>query len=143
MNKIIIDNKGFAITSTIYGFLVLFLIVLLSILAILRSENNRSIIVSERIENNTFLKTEKTGVYDDDTTSFLAPQRGKYYFDIIHNDGNENTNGCYVYLPSNGELAVDSGIIKINSELANVLGCTEISNVASIKINEFYVAGIE
>jgi hypothetical protein len=140
------NNKGFAITATIYGFLVLFLIILLSVLAVLRSENNRSITISESIDNNTFLYNEEVyaeivrignGNYTEKNT------RGKYYLRFKYNadSGNSNIEDCYVYLPNNSKISVDGGVLKINDTTASVFGtaCNN-SNISEVYIIERYVA---
>ena len=148
------NNKGFAITATIYSFLVLFLIILLSILAILRSENNRSITVSERIEANTFLYNEVA--YDTDEyrissgNSLGNLKRGKYYLILIDNYRNAKNAAsdhstiydCYVYFPQSGIFSLEDGVLKVNGNNAIIYGETttgcsnaNLSEVIIIKSN--------
>ena len=77
------NNKGFAITATIYGFLILFLIILLSVLSVMRSQNNRSITISEKIENKLFPINEVVIGSPQENDFSMITKRGKYYANVF------------------------------------------------------------
>lgn len=138
------NNKGFAITATIYGFLVLFLIILLCVLATMRSENNRSLIISDKIDKRTFLYNE-TKLDPSETLTFPVTNlsRGKYYITLVKSSGTYDN--CYFYLPSNSTLKLEGNILKITRDgtdtNAKIYGtnCNN-SGITEIKLVKHYNA---
>lgn len=132
-----LNNKGFAITATIYGLLVLFLIVLLSILSLLRFRIKNATNISDNIEKNVFLKNEVIQI-SDSVTSYYTKYRAKYYFDT------NNASDCYVYLPKYSTLIVSDGKVQIYSLSGTqdnpYIGNCENSGITDIKIKKYYVA---
>lgn len=118
-----LNNKGFAITATIYGFLVLFLIVLLSVLAVLKTDNSRSVAISESIARNTFLEVED--VYPNNLTITNGGEykgsydkklvRGKYYFRFRKSTNQVDSTEYYTYLPQGWYFNVEGNVLKISN----------------------------
>lgn len=98
------NNKGFAITGILYGVLLLFLMVLISLLSVLVFRLNRFTTlvdeVSSDMENKNLVEINET---IDTTKYYQTPYRGKYTFTI-----NGTTTKCYAYLPKNIALKTDS-----------------------------------
>ena len=97
------NNKGFAITGILYGVLLLFLMVLISLLSVLVFRLNRFTTlvdeVSGDMENKNIVASDKIDEYNANITSdgyFQTPYRGKYTFKV-----NGTTTECYAYLPKN------------------------------------------
>lgn len=135
------NNKGFAITATIYGFLILFLIILLSVLSVMRSQNNRSITISEKIENKLFPSVEVTTDSPETITEYSITKRGKYYIRLIKTSGNPVDN-CTIYLPNSGTLKVESNTLKLNGNNITIYNSsgTAINNsgIESFVITKYY-----
>lgn len=91
-----LNNKGFAITATLYTLFVLFLMILVSILAGL---STRKRLLEKSIEaiSDEYHGTNYEGNYHEMTT---APVTGKYVF----SDGSHE---CYTYLKKGTELKID------------------------------------
>lgn len=97
------NNKGFAITSIIYGLMLLFVVIITSFLSILVGRNRRMDEVVEGVYES--LKYEeititKDSFIENDNTSYGTPKRALYHFDI----DNDGTNECSSYLPKNTAL---------------------------------------
>lgn len=108
------NNKGFAITGMLYGVLLLFLMVLLSLLYVLVTRINRLTTLNEEVKKVvedktiTAIATEFTDGY------YITTMRGKYVINI-----NGNTDDCYAYLPKDILLKIN------NSKLSYLLPDTE------------------
>jgi len=107
------NNKGFAITGILYGVLLLFLMVLISLLSVLVFRLNRFTTlvdeVSSDMENKNIVASDKIDEYNANITNdghFQTPYRGKYTFKV-----NGTTTECYAYLPKNIVLKIDSNTI--------------------------------
>jgi hypothetical protein len=141
------NNKGFAITATIFGFLILFLMVLLAVLTTLRSENNRSLTISERIDDNTFLYKEiiyQENIRLTDGGSLSGYPRGKYYLNFRYSSDVSNVvnNNCYIYVPQKAKISLTEGILKINDNSATILGNNCSNNgITEVLIVKSFIAG--
>lgn len=125
------NNKGFAITSIIYGLMLLFVLMIASFLTILVGRNRRmdDLISSvqdtleyETIEvkydtgdNKFYVKNLETSeqVKSENADIYVTPKRAKYSFDKI-------ISGCIVYLPKNTVVITNS--IKTDSSLGLYYG---------------------
>lgn len=95
-----LNNKGFAITSVLYGLLILFVLLVGSYLTILTARKNRQDKITENIETKYYYsKMSGDMTLEDD---FTAPYTGKYIFD--------NNEKCYIYL-AKGSVLDKSDII--------------------------------
>ena len=129
------NNKGFAITATIYGFLILFLIILLSVLSVMRSQNNRSITISEKIENKLFPVNETIITGDDlkeNNYNDVVKKRGKYYANVFCGTAT---------LPQNyhfyaGKSSNINNITLYNEKGEKVTDCT----ISSMVITKYYTS---
>ena len=138
------NNKGFAITSTIYGFLILFLIILLSVLSVMRSQNNRSIIISDKISKNAFINIadgDEITVDPQVSNNFsMVTSRGKYYARIMK--GTTVAEDCYFYAPDDSSMILESGVVKINNNVITLYkdGSTFInSGITEVFVTKYYV----
>ncbi len=115
------NNKGFAITGILYTLLILFLTVMVSVLAGLRSKKNmleQSIIPLEDSFKGTKLSTNQV---QQAKNSKVAPVDGKYEFLVTFLDSDTRT--CYAYLTKNTKI--DDNIIFTRKE------CNEYSSTTS------------
>lgn len=97
------NNKGFAITSIIYGLMLLFVVIITSFLSILVGRNRRMDELAEGVYES--LKYEeiiitKDSFTENDNTSYGTPKRALYHFDI----DKDGTVECLSYLPKNTAL---------------------------------------
>lgn len=122
------DNRGFAITATIYGFLVLFLIILLCLLSTIRFRNNNSVILDEKISSSVFpdeLSHDVSGEIGE------VYENGKYHLRLFK--GDRIIEGCYVYLPKKTEFKINLANELVYSILGNetkiaIYGGTDCTN---------------
>lgn len=104
-----LNNKGFAITSVLYGLLILFILLVGSFLTILTARKNRVDKITSKIEKNYYFSHTSDEITIEDIYTFRAPYTGKY---IFNNDDN-----CYIYLAKNDKLdKIDSSIISCSIE---------------------------
>ncbi len=106
------NNKGFAITGILYTLLILFLTVMVSVLAGLRSKKNmleQSIIPLEDSFKGTELSTTQV---QQAKNNKVAPVDGKYEFLVTFLDNDNRT--CYAYLTKNTKI--DDNIIFTRKE---------------------------
>ena len=108
-----LNNKGFAITSVLYGLLILFVLLVGSYLTILTARKNRVDIITSRIEKNNYFSHTSNEIVIEDINTFKAPYTGKY---ILNYNESENDD-CYIYLKK------EDGI-----NIANIVGGCTISN---------------
>lgn len=100
-----LNNKGFAITSVLYGLLILFVSLVGTYLTILVSKMNRLSNISEDINDYYALNKEvykSPTVYGEQINlPFTAQYTGKYKF-IVNFDG--DTLNCYSYIAKGTEI---------------------------------------
>lgn len=116
-----LNNKGFAITGILYSVLVLFLMILVSMLSLLSSRQNRLYVLTGSIKeemeskNNITIQeftsdSNERHISNPINTSlasyYITDYRGKYELTI---NGNRT---CYSYLPSNILIRINNGQIK-------------------------------
>ena len=105
------NNKGFAITSIIYGLMLLFVVVMTSLLSVLigRNRRNDELLVGVResleypeinikIKNKQFefdISNDNDVLLNEEKNLYVTQKRGKYIF-----EGTEKTN-CEKFLPKN------------------------------------------
>lgn len=96
------NNKGFAITSTLYTIFILFIMLLLSILAGL---STRKKILEKSVE--TLEKSYSESEFENITiTNNLAPVTGKYQVEFKAGNGNATiTLSCYSYLKKGTDVS--------------------------------------
>lgn len=122
------NNKGFAITSIIYGLMLMFVVIITSFLSILIGKNRRvdeliegvyeSVLYDEIIvkyadtdkkfyidKNDNNVYNEADGdIISEDINVFVTPKKALYHFDVDNNIGVE----CSSYLPKNTVLILGS-----------------------------------
>lgn len=114
------NNKGFAITGILYGVLLLFLMVLISLLSVLVFRLNRFTTLVDEVSGDMEMKKDNTATHISSSITtvntsitnnnyFQTPYRGKYTFTIITI---HETRECYAYLPKNIVLEIKSNRIK-------------------------------
>ena len=124
------NNKGFAITSIIYGLMLLFVLVITSFLSILVGRNRRiDELVNSIYEDISYKAIEvKTTDFENENNSYVTEKRGLYYFE---------PNKCYVYLPKNVVLVTgafkDSDKSQINEIYYNVGGDEKLEEYINIE----------
>lgn len=86
------NNKGFAITSIIYGLMLLFVVVVSSFLSILIGRNRRIDELIEGVYETLEFKENVVALTDFDLEKevYVTPKRGMYYF---------SDSDCRAYLP--------------------------------------------
>lgn len=127
------NNKGFAISGILYGVLILFLTILLSILHIMVVRVNRLSALNEEITKSV----EETGSitpaldtkYKDSNINFTTKIRGKY--EILLNENANNK--CIAYLPKNIMLYVSEN--KLQYATANEEGNIDLNNLTLNNLN--------
>lgn len=82
-----LNNRGFAITSVLYGLLILFVLLTGSYLSILGAKKNRLDVITSDIEKRYAFENKLEGTISGD--SFEAPCVGKYILG--------NGNSVYLY----------------------------------------------
>jgi len=130
------NNKGFAITSIIYGLMLLFIMIITSFLSMLVGRNRRidellesvydNVSYEKIVVNTTDFNTESTGV-----KAYITEKRALYEFDI-------NGIECTSYLPNN-TLLVTGDVMSDSSDSLyySVGGGVELSNYSKVQcINE-------
>lgn len=127
-----LNNKGFAITATIYGLLVLFLIVLLSILASLKFRITSAINMTDSIEKSLFFKKEVAVADSGFITEYKAIVDGKYYFDT------NSSSNCYVYLLRDSTLKVNGNKLQIDGVSSLYVGNCSNSGITNFKMKKYY-----
>lgn len=107
------NNKGFAITGILYGVLLLFLMVLLSLLYVLVTRINRLTTLNEEVKKVVEDKTITVSETEFTDGYYITTMRGKY--ELLVND----TSTCYAYLPKDILLKIN------NSKLSYLLPDSE------------------
>lgn len=117
-----LNTKGFAITGILYSILILFLMILISLLSVLTARINRlddlTAQINDVVENNEekIINSINNSTPDNDRNInnpfqanqyFITNYRGKYEFKI-----NDNSNYCYIYLPSNAMISIIDNKLK-------------------------------
>lgn len=95
------NNKGFAITSIIYGLMLLFIVIVTSFLSILVGRNRRMDKLVEGVYDSLEYKqiTVKTTAFENNKNAYVTREKGLYYFEY---------NDCLVYLPKSVILVKDT-----------------------------------
>lgn len=101
-----LNNKGFAITSVLYGLLILFVVMTSTYLTVLSAKKNRLDNITKEIEDS-YDFTKK--INDSITFPYTVPYTGKYVFD-------EN---CYTYLYK-GDIIEEQNEIIFNNNSCSV-----------------------
>ncbi len=127
-----LNSKGFAVTGTLYGLLILFLLVITSLLVILRSKF-KDYQVTEEIINNHITMNNTYNINKQLDSSYVTEYRGKYTFTI------NNDKTCSSYLPSNITLELINGILIQNQDtevtlIGNDCNNTSITNVSIVSV---------
>ncbi|MGN1342392.1 MAG: hypothetical protein ACI4VL_04105 [Bacilli bacterium] len=101
-----LNNKGFAITSVLYGLLILFVVMTSSYLTVLSAKKNRLDNITKEIEDSyNFNNTESTTI----AFPYTALYTGKYVF----------SNNCYTYL-AKGNVIESADDIKFTDDNCSV-----------------------
>lgn len=111
-----LNNKGFAITSVLYGLLILFVVMMSSYLTVLSAKKNRLDNIVKEIENSYSFDSEYNYGNIDIDFPFTAPYTGKYAFGYY---------GC------NKQL--EKGTIINDSSELNDKDCTKSSNIKVVR----------
>lgn len=95
------NNKGFAITSIIYGLMLLFIVIITSFLSILIGKNRRMDKLVEGVYESLEYEqiTVKSTAFENSKNAYVTKEKGLYYFEY---------NDCLVYLPKSVILVTDS-----------------------------------
>ncbi len=99
------NNKGFAITGILYGLMVTFILMVLSLLAILSSKKNRLMEITGSITNTIDFKEEV--LTQNINLPYVTEKRGKYVFIV------NGTYECSAYLPPNAHIIATEYVIKV------------------------------
>jgi len=95
------NNKGFAITSIIYGIMLLFIVIVTSFLSILVGRNRRMDELVKGVYDS--LEYEQVNVqktdFENENNAYVTPRRGLYYFEY---------SDCLTYLPKSVILVTES-----------------------------------
>lgn len=120
------NNKGFAISGMLYGILLLFMMVLLSLLYVLVTRINRLTTLVDEVNASVENIDYKDVSENIDTTNYyITDYRGKYEMKV------NNSNTCYAYLPKNILLKINNGIISYS--LADETGQINVNNNDNLK----------
>lgn len=120
------NNRGFAISGILYGVLLLFLMVLLSLLYVLVTRINRLTLLVDEVNAQVENKEYKTiGEVIDTTNHYITTYRGKYEIKI------NNTSICYAYLPKDILIKINNN--KIVYLLPDANGEIDINNTTGLK----------
>ncbi len=110
INKL--NNQGFAVAGTLYGLMLLFLVVLTSILMTLNYQVKESTISSSLVNHKTEAKELNINLDDP----WLTETRGKYQITINHHTT------CYSYLKENLSLTLKGGQLQGDNQALILLG---------------------
>ena len=133
------NNKGFAITSILFGILILFLLVLVFLLGVLRSQRLRMEKLSDSVNSaiGEVVCDEITDVVDIENKHTIE-NSGRYIIDIGSN------NICYLYVKKNDYISLISGQIKVGvkvedevkDEVATLINCDN-NGITSATITKY------
>lgn len=76
-----LNNKGFAITSVLYGLLILFVVMTSTYLTVLSAKKNRLDNITKEIEDSYDFNIKKENLTESIGDTYTAPHTGKYTFD--------------------------------------------------------------
>ena len=76
-----LNNKGFAITSVLYGLLILFVVMTSTYLTVLSAKKNRLDNITKEIEDSYDFNIKKENLTESIGDTYTAPYTGKYTFD--------------------------------------------------------------
>lgn len=118
-----LNNKGFAITSVLYGLLLLFVFLVGSYLLVLTSKKNRLDTISADIDDKYGFNTETTIPTSSYTAPYTAPYTGKYVFTF------SDSSTCTSYIKNGTDISDLSNVTFIgNCNRSNT------SNIISIEV---------
>lgn len=92
-----LNNKGFAITTVLYGLLIIFVLMTSSYFTVLIAKKNRVEKITDEIEKEYYFNTEKS-VNSNINYPYTAPYTGKYIFN----------NNCYKYFYNGSVISSNS-----------------------------------
>lgn len=95
------NNKGFAISSIIYGLMLLFVLCVTSFLTILIGRNRRMDVLVKGVYDTVNYEEIQVDIsmFSEETKTYVTEKKGLYNFDI-------NGSKCSVYLPK-GVVLID------------------------------------
>ena len=120
-----LNNKGFAITSVLYGLLILFVSLVGTYLAVLVSKMNRLNNISDDINNEYGFNTNLGGK----SLPYIAEHTGKYVFKI------NNSLTCTSYITSGTTIDDLNNITFTTDE------CNNIGSITSASLDEIWYNG--
>lgn len=127
------NNKGFAISGILYGILILFLMVLLSILHALVIRINSLTDIVEEVNSIVEDNGKTTDIAYDNDTQFLTKVRGKYIIKLIKLNDENNT--CYAYLPKNILLIINDNKLKyIKPDSRGTINLDDMNNYSDLNL---------
>lgn len=154
------NNKGFAITSIIYGLMLMFVVIITSFLSILIGKNRRvdeliegvyeSVLYDEIIvkyddtdkkfyidKNDNNVYNEADGdIISEDTYVFVTPQKALYHFKIGKISNTKYKYECSVFLPKSTVIVHEKVNDSTSNELIFNLGGSEnIEDFVKLKPN--------
>ncbi|MGM9882395.1 MAG: hypothetical protein ACI31S_06095 [Bacilli bacterium] len=141
-----LNNKGFAITSVLYGLLLLFVFLVGSYLLVLTSKKNRLDTISADIDDKYGFNTKIRDVdvqilsLDSYTAPYTAPYTGKYVFKVT--DVNDSNYTCSSYIKK-GSVITDTDTntgTNIDIKLNNI---SFIESVCVEKNNEYKLQSVD
>lgn len=134
-----LNNKGFAITSVLYGLLILFVSLVGTYLTILVSKMNRLNNISEDINNEYGFKKESEP-NENITSTYEVEYTGKYIFTIIEQmSGQRKT--CTSYLSNGFDIKYNSGMVNITFIESDCNVINSDNNISSLTLKEIYYNG--
>ena len=109
------NNKGFAITSIIYGLMLLFIVIITSFLSVLVGRNRRMDILMDSVYESLYNEVNvNENSFDNSNNSYVTKKRSLYRFSI-------NGNMCKAFLPKNTVLILGSFKDSSDVNVANKL----------------------
>lgn len=133
-----LNNKGFAITSVLYGLLILFVILVGSYLTILVAKKNRLDKISEEINEKYGFNKEKEMNNLDIYPEYEADYTGKYFFDVNF-DGDTLACSSYITKGTTIKWSFDNGTFIEND--CNT--AKKNNNISSLILKKIYYNGDE
>ena len=145
-----LDNKGFAITSVLYGLLILFVILTSSYLAVLGAKSNRLDVITDDISSKYSLEKLTEPNKQITTSGYRTEYDGKYVFSITNSRYLNVSFECFTYLPKDYEIKLfcsDSFChLVYNNNYISLFGdanCSNISDQNNIRLTKIYYNGVD
>ena len=135
-----IDNKGFAITGTLYSILIFFILILLSFLSVLSTKKDFYDDISEDTKNYLEMSVPDTIeeiTLNSTTTSYITLENAKYRFEL-------QGFSYEIYLPKDVTIGINGNPVSTVTMTKNILGENITTNVinydTSYKVieNDYY-----